>query len=118
MKKSNKTFPKSERLTKNHQFKRVYEQGNSIANEFVVLYFLKNGGNKRRIGFSISKKIGKAVIRNRIKRIFKEIYRKNKNDLVSGIDLIIIARKGIAGASYKEIKAAVFNLFIRASLFK
>ncbi|ADL13834.1 ribonuclease P protein component [Acetohalobium arabaticum] len=110
------SFPKSERLTKTHQFQQVYNHGYSIANNLIVMYMLKKKQKQRRIGFSVSKKIGNAVVRNRIKRILKEIYRRNKNKLITNIDLVLIGRKRISDSSYQEIKRAVFDLFEQAKI--
>ncbi|MBM7624302.1 ribonuclease P protein component [Sporohalobacter salinus] len=118
MNNKDESFPKSERLTKTHQFKRVYNQGNSISNNLVVLYTLKRSSGNRRIGFSVSKKVGNAVVRNRIKRILKEIYRRNKSELINNIDLVFIARQGISSASYQEIKNSVFDLFAKAKIMQ
>jgi ribonuclease P protein component len=115
---NDESLPKSEMLTKNHQFKKVYNRGKSLANNLVVLYVLNKKECQRRIGFSVSKKVGKAVVRNRTKRILKEIYRKNKDRLISKVDLVIIARRKINQASYHEIKVAVLDVFKRSKVLK
>ena len=112
------SLPKFEMLTKNYQFKKVYNNGKSIANRLVVLYYLRKDQDQRRIGFSVSKKIGKAVTRNRIKRTFKEVYRKNKYRLIDNVDLFIIARRGIDQASYQEISNAMLRIFKKAKVLK
>ncbi|MGM0471160.1 MAG: ribonuclease P protein component [Bacillota bacterium] len=113
------SFGKEERLTKTHQFKRVYNRGQSVANNLVVLYVLKKGDSKqRRVGFSVSKKIGKAVVRNKVKRRLKEVYRRHKNKLIFGIDLVVIARQGIDQATYGQIKEAMLDIYSRAQVLK
>ncbi len=82
---------KHERLRKDAEFKQVYKKGKSVANKTFVMYFLKNGMDFNRIGFSISKKVGNAVKRNRIRRLIKENL-KDMDDLKQGYDIIFIAR--------------------------
>ena len=106
------------KLKKTHQFKNVYNNGQSYANRLLVLYVWENKKPFRRIGYSVSKKVGKAVVRNRIKRLLREVYRHNKDKLKVGFDLIFIARNTIVDASYDQIEAAVNNLFAKAGIKK
>jgi ribonuclease P protein component len=62
----------TESLKKNYQFRNVYNKGKSAANHYLVLYVLKNGKNINRLGISISKKVGKSVVRNHKARLIKE----------------------------------------------
>ena len=64
------------KLKKNYQFKKVYNEGKYYVEKFVVMYIISNDSNFNRVGFSVSKKVGKSVIRNKIKRRMKEAYRK------------------------------------------
>lgn len=107
-----------ETLKKNRSFKKVYSQGNSSATQFLVLYWLKNNKNKNRFGFSIGKKIGNAVQRNKLKRRLKEILRaeEKKENIKQGFDLIIIARKDSPSLSFKRLKEEVITLLIRTGL--
>ena len=107
------------KLKKTYQFKRVYNNGKSYANRLIVLYVLKtNQHETRRVGYSVSKKIGKAVVRNRVKRLLKEVYRHNKDKLELGIDLVFIARNPIVNASYQQIEQAVNQLFTNSKIIK
>lgn len=109
---------KDEKLKKTHQFKNVYRNGKSYANKFLVLYILKNKKCARRIGYSVSKKVGKAVVRNRIKRLLREVYRHNKDRLKLGYDLVFIARNPIVDASYHQIEEQANDLFAKAGIIK
>ncbi|MBM7557764.1 ribonuclease P protein component [Halanaerobacter jeridensis] len=109
---------KDGKLKKTHQFKNVYNNGQSYANRLLVLYVWENRRKIRRIGYSVSKKVGKAVVRNRIKRLLREIYRHNKDKLEVGYDLIFIARNPIVDASYQQIEAAANNLFAQADIIE
>lgn len=104
-------------LKKNRDFKKVYSRGKSLATYNLVLYYYPNHISENRVGFSISKKIGKAVIRNRIKRRLKEIIRLKKN-LKTGYDLIFIARKPIAKRDYHQLLGDVNKLLNKAKLVR
>lgn len=71
----------------------------------VVLYCLKNGTNANRLGITVGGKLGKAVVRNRVRRRLKEIYRTNEDSFTKGWDLVAVARIRACGAGFDEIKA-------------
>jgi ribonuclease P protein component len=104
-------------LKKNRDFKRVYSRGKSYATYNLVLYFLPNGLEKNRVGFSISKKIGKAVVRNKIRRRLKEIIRL-ENNLKEGYDLVFIARKPVVELDYRGLEKNVKRLLKKAEVYK
>ena len=109
-----------ETLKKSKEFKKVYSKGNSYATKYLVLYeFNKNKGNNR-YGFSISKKIGNAVVRNKLRRRLKAIIRKleDKKNLPEGYDFIFIARKPVTRLNFQQIKKDVNKLFKKADLWK
>lgn len=104
-------------IRKNSEFRAVYKKGKSFSNYLLVLYIYRNNSEYNRLGVTVSKKVGKSVARNRIKRLIKESYRLNSNDINKGYDLIFIARNPANGKSYKEIHKAVLNLFNKAGLY-
>ncbi|GAB6099668.1 ribonuclease P protein component [Halanaerocella petrolearia] len=104
------------KLRKTYQFKRVYNHGESLADHSLVLYHLENNEPKRRVGYSVSKKIGKAVTRNRVKRLFREVYRHNKDKLATGLDIVLIARKPIVNATYHQIETSFNKLCHKANI--
>jgi ribonuclease P protein component len=81
-----------------------------------VLYIYKNKKELNRVGISVSKKVGKSVIRSRVKRLISESYRLNKDSIKKGYDLVFIARTGSDDKSYIEIEKSLKNLFKRAGL--
>ncbi len=101
-------------ITKPEQYAAVYNQGSSWVNKIVVLKALPNNLEISRYGFSVSNRVGGAVIRNRVKRRLREIIRQV--NLNSGWDLIIIARPAAAGKEFKELKNSLDNLLIKANL--
>ena len=101
-------------LKKNQDFKKVYNHRRSVANRLLVLYIKENELQHNRIGISISKKVGQAVTRNRIKRIIKEQIRLNegitKGIKVEGHDIVIVVRAAAAGRTFDDLGRAVFDL--------
>lgn len=109
---------KKYRLQKNRDFQQTYRRGKSRASLYFVAVFKKNYHQSVRIGFSVSKKYGKAVQRNLIKRRLKEILRKKTHKIRDGLDIIIIVRKNADKLSFKEIENQIDYLFNRAKLYK
>ncbi|AKA71251.1 ribonuclease P protein component [Clostridium scatologenes] len=108
---------KNQKVRKNSEFRFIYRRGKSFSNHLLVLYLYKNKKNVNRIGISVSKKVGKSVTRNRVKRLIKEGYRLNNSELVIGYDLVFIARSAASEKSYNEISYAIRNLLKRAGLY-
>ena len=105
-----------EYITKSAQYASVYAKGGSWACNLVVMKALPNGLTVSRCGFSVSKRVGKAVTRNRIKRLLREILRITL--LKPGWDIIFIARPAAATADYTSLKKAVESLLSRARLLE
>ena len=102
------------RLKKSEQFSLVYNQGITQADQFLVLKARSNGLEFSRHGISISKRIGNAVVRNRIKRILREILRLTPQP--PGWDIILIVRGPAPGSDYKRLEKSVVNLLSRAHI--
>ena len=100
----------SESLKKNYEFRHVYKEGKSYANKYLVMYIVENNTDKNRLGISVSKKVGNSVIRHRITRLIRESYRLHENIFNSGLDIVVVARKSAASASYAEIESALLHL--------
>ena len=81
----------TESLKKNFQFRHVYNRGKSIANRHLVLYMVKNGTQGNKLGISVSKKVGKSVVRSHVTRLIRESYRSMEEELKTGYDLVVIA---------------------------
>ncbi|MFT9497758.1 ribonuclease P protein component [Anaerosolibacter sp.] len=106
------------RLKKNIEFKKVYDKGNSMANRQLVLFMMKNGEDFNRVGFSVSKKVGNSVVRNRVKRLMKESFRSVGPAAAKGYDLVFIARVNIKEASYSDVEKAMVHLLRKSKLLK
>lgn len=105
-------------LKKNRQFQIIYRHGRSYANRAMVLYVLRSHHDLQQIGFVAGKKTGPAVVRNRIKRIFREVYRQHQHSLKQGIQLIVVGRQSAVPLTYKQIEKAFLDLCRKAKLIK
>ena len=101
-------------LTKPGQYALVYSNGRSWVSSLVVMKALPNGLTLSRYGFSVSQRIGKAVTRNRVKRLFRQILRLKS--LEPGWDIVFIARPLAANANYAGLEKAIDDLLSRAQL--
>ena len=110
---------KQYRLARREDFNKVYRHGKSAANKHFVVYYKPNRQVERfRLGVSASKKIGNAVVRNRVRRVIKEIVRLHAELLVANHDLIVIVRKTAVDLDYHETEKTLLHVLKRASLIK
>ena len=91
-------------LKKNYEFRRLYSKGRSFAGSCVVVYARKGRKGRNRIGFTVSTKLGCAVVRNRVRRRLKEIYRLHERDFLSGYELVFVARGRAVNARYRYLE--------------
>lgn len=98
------------RLRNNEDFKIAYKKGKNYWNRNLTLYKRKNGLDHSRIGFSITKKFGNSVERNRAKRRMKEICRLNFHNIKEGYDIILIPKKNVIDINHKELESAMLHI--------
>ena len=103
-------------LKSNHAFRRLYTKGKSSVQPAVVLYCRKNGARTNRLGLTVGTKVGKAVVRNRVRRRLREIYRLHEGEFRQGWDLVVVARSRAAEASYGELEAQLMRAAGKLSL--
>ncbi|OGO05637.1 MAG: ribonuclease P protein component [Chloroflexi bacterium RBG_13_56_8] len=111
-------MPRGYRLTKSADFRRAQSQGQCWSDRTLVLCVHPNGLENSRFGFSVSRRIGKAVARNRNKRLIREVVRMHREMVVPGWDVIFIARRGIVEVDYWAIERSVLNLLRLAGLLR
>ena len=105
----------SSSLKLNHIFRRLYRtQG--TGNRFLVLYARKNRTGTNRIGITVSKKLGHAVVRNRTRRRLREIYRLHEDRFQPGWDLVVVARSRAVDADFSRLTRSYLNLAKRAGI--
>lgn len=105
------------RLTQSTDFKRVRRSGKSYAHPLLVLVVLPAEGEVTRFGIAAGKSIGKAVQRNRVKRLMREALRPIITEIKPGWMILLIARNPIVDAKLTEIQTCLFQLITRANLF-
>ncbi len=91
-------------------FQRLYSKGTSCSDKNIVIYYLPNRLPFNRLGITVSKKTGCAVLRNRIKRLIRESYRLNETKIKSGYDIVVVARRHIVESDFHSISASFFKL--------
>ena len=97
-------FSKSLKL--NHVFRRLYAKGSSVANRYLVVYCRRNGSQENRVGITVSKKLGCAVVRNRARRRLRECYRIHEAQLRPGYDIVIVARTRCVDAPFSRLEGS------------
>jgi ribonuclease P protein component, eubacterial len=107
-------------IKKNYQFGFVYNKGKSIANKYLVVYVIKNRKyiDTNCLGITVSKKVGKSVVRSKVTRLIKESYRLMEDDIIKGYDIVILARVSANMASFHEINRSVYSLLKKQGLIK
>lgn len=112
------TYSKELRLTKRNDFLRIKAEGERLYSRNLIIYYLPNSLNHPRLGVTVSKKVSKkAVIRNKIKRRMREIFRINQHNL-SSTDILIIAKFHSLTATYQELEANFIKALRYAEIFK
>lgn len=109
-------LPKAHRLTRSGDYARIRREGRSKAHPLLILATAPNGGAVTRVGFTVGNKIGKAVARNRAKRLLREAARARLSDLPPGYDIVLIARQGLTEATLPEITTVMNGLLRRVNL--
>ena len=105
----------SSSLKLNHIFQRLYHT-KGVADGYLVLYARKNRTQINRVGITVSKKLGKAHIRNRIRRRIREVYRLNEEKFLPGWDIVVVARSKAAEAPFDKLTGSYLGLAKKAGI--
>jgi ribonuclease P protein component len=113
---SNLRFPRARRLTRPSEFERVKKEGRVERGKFVMIGALPAPDNGARAGFVTSKRVGSAVLRNRVRRRLREIVRKHQHALRPSFWIVTIARPAAARVPHRELEDEWLRLARRASI--
>ena len=107
----------SSSLKLNHIFQRLYRTA-GFANGCLVLYVRKNRSQTNRVGITVSKKLGKAHVRNHVRRRLREIYRLNEEKFLPGWDIVVVARSRCISADFSKLTDAYLSLAAKAGILQ
>ena len=107
----------SSALKLNHIFRRLYSS-TAHANSYLVLYARKNRTATNRVGITVSKKLGHAVVRNRVRRRLREVYRLNEARFQPGWDIVVVARSRALSADFGELTRSYLALAKKAGILR
>jgi len=107
----------SSSLKLNHIFRRLYSSAGH-ANSYLVFYARKNRSATNRVGVTVSKKLGCAVVRNRVRRRLREVYRLNEAKFAPGWDIVVVARSRCISADFEKLTDAYLSLAEKAGVLE
>ena len=107
----------SSALKLNHIFRRLYATA-GYANGYLVLYAKRNRTQTNRVGVTVGKKLGHAVVRNRVRRRLREIYRLNEAQFAPGWDIVVVARSRCIKADFQKLTHAYLSLAEKAGVLQ
>lgn len=105
-------------VKENYEFRRIYRKGKSAVSPQLVIYCQRNRWGHSRLGVSVSTKLGCAVVRNRVRRRIREIYRLNKAKMLPGYDLIVVARVRAVETDYQKLDRTYLRLLEQLDLLR
>ena len=111
-------LPKSSIIRNKFEFNRVYSKGRSYVNQMMIIHLVNSDKVKGKVGFAVGKKIGNAVVRNRIKRLMREAYRISQHCINQNVSMILIARKPLVEAKSYLVKKSFIDLCKKAKIVK
>lgn len=105
-------------LKQNHEFRRLYNKGNCAASPVMAVYCRKTRLRVSRLGLTTGVKLGHAVVRNRVRRRLREIYRTNEHRLAPGWDIVVVARVKAVYSRYDELESSFIKLCAKLGLLE
>ena len=116
--KGRQTFPRRERILRPGEFRELYREGTRYSVREFLLFAKSGNEGPPRLGLSVSKRIGTATTRNRIKRHVREVFRTHKGELKRGTKMIIVARPGSEQLNFAQCREKVVRLFQEGNLVR
>jgi ribonuclease P protein component len=110
---SRQTFTKTDRLTQRNEFIKLNKFGKRYSNRYFIAYVFENQRDSCRLGITVTRKVGKATVRNRIKRLVREYFRQNRHIFSHSWDINLIAKKGVADIPNRRVVLFVEDIFNR-----
>lgn len=105
-------------LKSNRDFQEVYHHGKSLANKYFVMYVCPREDENKKLGISVSKKVGNSVVRHHLTRLLREVFRLNEKMFNSGLNIVVIVRVNAKDISYKEVEQAFMELASRHKILE
>ena len=105
-------------IKENKDFKRLYYRGKSIASGCLVVYYRQNPYPYCRLGLTVSAKVGKAVVRNRVRRLIRESYRIMEDRVRKSMDIVVVARSAAASADFRAVSGALETAFKKSGIIR
>ena len=106
------------RLTRRWEFQQGYKRGKKYWNRNFVVYVYRNSFNTARLGVTASKKLGKSVKRNRVKRLIRESFRLSKHKIRPGYDIIVVGRAAVIGMKRQQAQTSLLRLLQQAKILR
>jgi ribonuclease P protein component len=97
-------FPRKVRIVRSSDYRDIYKTGRKVNSKRFVLFVRVNNVGHSRMGLTVSRKVGGAVVRNRVKRLFREIFRRTLEQIPDQFDIVVNAKSGCAGVGYDELR--------------
>ncbi|MGA2071937.1 MAG: ribonuclease P protein component [Terriglobia bacterium] len=108
---TSQTFPKSSRLLRRGEFRRVYDEGRRRSASLCTVFVRPNGLPQSRLGVTTPARLGKAVLRNRLRRRLREVFRRHRAQLPGGWDILVNPREPVATVPFRSLEGELLRLF-------
>ncbi len=110
-KRGTQSFRPEDRITRSRRYKQVYGEKRTLFSSTMVVYHTTAEEGRSRVGLTVSRKIGNAVVRNRVKRLIREIFRQNRDLLAQPLDLVVNAHPSIGQRGLRELESEFTHTF-------